>query len=117
MGNSPSAPTDLRTFARYPTIPQKVTNVSIHDKGPEPNRLESSDPMIEAGATSTEEVVAAPCCCARPTGVVMVASLALVRNVEGRKGKPAPGTLGRTKRGQGEHYRGRSPKPLPCSGR
>src|SRR5215216_3399171 len=60
-------PNRPKTFACNPTIPQKVTNVSIHDKGPEPSRLESSDPMREAGATSTEEVVAAPCC-ARPTG-------------------------------------------------
>jgi len=46
-------PNRPKTIARNPTIPQKVTNVSIHDKGPEPSRLESSDPMKEAGETST----------------------------------------------------------------
>jgi hypothetical protein len=29
-------PNRPKTFARTPTLPQKVTNVSIHDKGPEP---------------------------------------------------------------------------------
>jgi hypothetical protein len=38
--------------------------------------------MREAGAPSTEEVVAAPCC-ARPTGIVMVASPKDPRNAEG----------------------------------
>jgi hypothetical protein len=47
-------PNRPKTFARTPTIPQKVTNVSIYGKGPEPSRLESSDPMREAGAPSTE---------------------------------------------------------------
>ena len=46
-------PNRPKTIACNPTIPQKVTNVSIHDKGPEPSRLESSDPMREAGALST----------------------------------------------------------------
>ena len=32
-------PNRPKTFARYHTIPQKVTNVSIHDKGPEPCTL------------------------------------------------------------------------------
>src|SRR5215208_3650192 len=32
-GRRPNRP---KTFARYHTIPQEVTNVSIYDKGPEP---------------------------------------------------------------------------------
>ena len=46
-------PNRPKTFARYHTIPQKVTNVSIHAKGPEPNWTGSSDPMREAGVPST----------------------------------------------------------------
>src|SRR5215207_1411019 len=34
MRGGRSTPTDLRTFARNPTLPQEVTDVSIHDKGP-----------------------------------------------------------------------------------
>jgi hypothetical protein len=29
-------PNRPKTFARNPTLPQEMTNVSIHDKGPEP---------------------------------------------------------------------------------
>jgi hypothetical protein len=62
-------PNRPKTFARYHTIPQKVTNVSIHTKGPEPSRLESSDPMIEASEPSTEDVSGMRyVACARPTG-------------------------------------------------
>ena len=46
-------PNRPKTFAREPTIPQKVTNVSIYGKGPEPSSPQSSDPMIEAGAPRT----------------------------------------------------------------
>src|SRR5918995_3132384 len=46
-------PNRPKTIACNPTIPQKVTKVSICTKGPEPSRLESSDPMIEADAPST----------------------------------------------------------------
>src|SRR5215213_8329082 len=36
-GRRPNRPPNRpKTFARNPTIPQKVTNVSIYDKGPEP---------------------------------------------------------------------------------
>jgi len=43
-------PNQPKTFARYHTIPHKVTNVSIHDKGAEPlgGSCRSSEPMIEA---------------------------------------------------------------------
>jgi hypothetical protein len=34
-------PNRPKTIACNPTIPQKVTNVSIHDKGPEPSRQEA----------------------------------------------------------------------------
>jgi hypothetical protein len=44
-------------------------------------QTESSNPMREAGAPSTEEVAGVPAaCCARPTGVVMVSPLTLLRN-------------------------------------
>jgi hypothetical protein len=46
-------PNRPKTFARNPIIPQKVTNVSIYDRGPEPVSHGSFDPMREAGATST----------------------------------------------------------------
>ena len=36
MGLVGHAPTDLRPSPANHTIPQKVSNVSIHDKGPEP---------------------------------------------------------------------------------
>ena len=48
-------------------------------EGPEPSRLESSDPMREAGAPSTEEVVPQQGVPA-PPGVVMVAPQTLLRN-------------------------------------
>ena len=35
MGEFSVRPNRPKTIARNPTIPQKVTNVSIHDKGPE----------------------------------------------------------------------------------
>ena len=77
-------PTDLRTFACNPTIPQKVTDVSIYDKGPEPSRPESSDPMIEAGAPDTVKLLLRfRYRCARPTGGRMVAPPEVPRNVEG----------------------------------
>ena len=47
--------------------------------------------MIKAGATSTEEVVSAPCCCARPTG----------------------GSHGRTTRGPAQRGEGAKRRPRP----
>src|SRR5215204_2792198 len=65
-GRCPNRP---KTFARYHTIPHKVTNVSICDKGPEPVSHGSSDPMREAGAPSTRSLAThRGGCCARPTG-------------------------------------------------
>ena len=40
-------PNRPKTIARYHTIPQKVTTVSIYAKGPEPSSLESSDPRVQ----------------------------------------------------------------------
>src|SRR5215216_3998612 len=76
-GRCPNRP---KTFARNHTIPQKVTNVSIHDKGPEPVSHGSSDLMRETGAPSTGE-------CAflsvrAPPGIVMVSPLEVPRNAE-----------------------------------
>ena len=46
-------PNRPKTIARYPTIPQKVTNVSIHDKGPEPRPVGAQSPAgAEGGAAS-----------------------------------------------------------------
>src|SRR5215208_2906882 len=63
-------PNRPKTIACNPTIPQKVTNVSICDERPEPRteRLWSSDPMREAGVSSTEELSLNFRGCARPTG-------------------------------------------------
>src|SRR5215211_1009997 len=53
MGSSPSAPTDLRTFARKPTIPQEVTDVSIYDKGPgTPRRIPRLLTAVEISPSS-----------------------------------------------------------------
>ena len=70
-------PNRPKTIARSPTIPQKVTNVSIHAKGPELSWTESSDPMIEAGTTSTGKVVVLleVSTVHAPPGVLMVAPL------------------------------------------
>src|SRR5215216_4497698 len=108
-GRCPNRP---KTFARYHTIPQKVTNVSIHDKGPEPVSHGSSDPMIEAGATSTRSLAThRGGCCARPTGG------SHGRTTQGpaqrRRGRNAKAALEggpSTKRGQGQ-YKGRGPTP------
>ena len=76
-GRHPNRP---KTIACNPTIPQKVTNVSIYDKGPEPSRLESSDPSVQRpvrrvrrDATGIAEPAlfhgdGAPWCCARAPG-------------------------------------------------
>src|SRR5215204_5565929 len=56
----------------------------------------NSDPMIEAGAPSTGKSLACVTkCCARPTGVVMVAPQTVPRNAEGRNAKAAPWEDGR----------------------
>ena len=75
--------------------------------------------MIEAGATSTEEVVSAPCCCARPTRGVIVAPPGAPRNAEGaqsegRVGGGRPSTP--VQRGQQyKHDKGRdTPKDTPA---
>src|ERR671911_2618563 len=68
-GEFSGRPNRPKTIACNATIPQKVTNVSIHDKGPEPSRLESSDPMREAGAPNTVKLLLRfRYRCARPTG-------------------------------------------------
>jgi hypothetical protein len=69
--------------------------------------------MIEAGAPSTGESRHV-CACARgvvpaPPGGVMVAPPQISRKTQPGKVKAAPSTMGRKRRGQGEHYRGRSP--------
>src|SRR5215208_4599279 len=94
-GRCPNRP---KTFARYHTIPQKVTTVSIHDKGPEPVSHGSSDPRREAGAPSTGGWVVPA-----PPGIVMVAPSETLRNAsmgqslgragEGRSRNARPGAL------------------------
>jgi hypothetical protein len=49
MRGGGSAPTDLRTFARSPTIPKEVADVSIYDKGPEPESPGSINGERRAG--------------------------------------------------------------------
>src|SRR5215217_6986018 len=110
-GRCPNRP---KTFARYHTISQKVTNVSIHDKGPEPVSHGSSDPMIEAGATSTRSLAThRGGCCARPTGGCHGRTTdARAQRFKDAKAKAAPKAkngIYRKQRGQG-HYKGRSPK-------
>src|SRR5215217_4617064 len=85
-----SSPTDLRptpaTPPLNPTIPHKVTNVSICDKRSEPRTggCGGSDRMREAGVPST----GGSCRCPlrgvpAPPGVVMVSPLEVPRNAEG----------------------------------
>ena len=51
-------PNRPKTIARNPTIPQKVTTVSIYAKGSEPSRLRKLRPLIrEAGEPSTGGVL------------------------------------------------------------
>ena len=81
MGEFSVRPNRPKTFARYHTIPQKVTNVSIYAKGSKPVSHGSSDPIREAGAPSTWKScrfvgLGVPA----PPGVVMVARQTLVRN-------------------------------------
>src|SRR5215216_8103696 len=111
-GRCPNRP---KTFARYHTIPQKVTNVSIYDKGPEPVSHGSSDPMIEAGATSTRSLAThRGGCCARHTG----GSHGRITNGYAQRGEGAMrrprSTSTVVERGQGQ-YKGRSPKAPPRS--
>ena len=74
-------PNRPKTIAYNPTIPQKVTNVSIQDKGPEPSRPGSPDPMREAGAANKRKLLLRiGQFCARPTGEVMVAPQTLLHN-------------------------------------
>src|SRR5215208_3178520 len=100
MGNTP---TDLRpspTTPLNPTIPQKVTNVSIYDKGPEPSSG-SPDPMIEAGAPSTW-VCRWFAWCARPTGGSHARTTrGLAQRGEGAMRRAAPKE--REKRGPGRY--------------
>src|SRR5215211_5355278 len=108
-GRCPNRP---KTFARNHTIPQKVTNVSIHDKGPEPVSHGSSDPMREAGATSTGDVGMSSRRCARPTGGSHGRTTrGPAQRRGGRKAKAALEGGPSTKRGQGQH-KGRSPVEL-----
>ena len=74
--------------------------------------------MRAAGVSSTWEDELYRCdteCCARPTGVHMVASPEISRNAQPGKVKAAPNAMGKAKkRGQGQ-YKGRSPAD-PTSG-
>jgi hypothetical protein len=45
-------PNRPKTFARNPTIPQKVTNVSIYDKGPGPRRAPALWPPMRLSVDS-----------------------------------------------------------------
>src|SRR5215211_6283339 len=80
-------------------------------QGPEPSRLESSDPMREAGGAEHERVV--EYClrsCARPTGCKHGRTIrGPAQRFEGAKRRTAPGTKG-TQRGRGQ-YSGWGPTP------
>src|SRR5215218_4489751 len=85
-------PNRPKTYARNPplnpTIPHKVTNVSICDKRSEPRTggCGGSDPMIEAGVPSTGGWVVPA-----PPGVVMVSPPEVRCNAEGApKRRPRP---------------------------
>ena len=98
-------PNRPKTFARNPIIPQKVTNISICDKGSEPRSVGAPTPGLEAGAPSTGELWGS-CRCAFcgvpvPPGVVVVAPPEVPRNAKGR----AKGSRRET-HGQGQ-YKGR----------
>src|SRR5215217_4880090 len=67
--------------------------------------------MIEAGAPSTGKSLACVTkCCARPTGVVMVAPPEVPRNAERAQGTSRAAFRSLLWRGQGQ-YRGRGPTP------
>jgi len=67
--------------------------------------------MIEAGAPSTGKSLACVTkCCARPTGVVMVAPPTLLRNAERAQGTSRAAFRSLLWRGQ-RQYRGRGPTP------
>ena len=70
-----------KTFARNHTIPHKVTDVSIYDKGLEKSRLRKLRPMIETGGARTEVTTVLSELCA-PPGVVMVAPPEVPRNAK-----------------------------------
>src|SRR5215207_11127005 len=84
-----SSPTDLRptpaTPPLNPTIPHKVTNVSICDKRSEPRTggCGGSDPMREAGVPSTGGWVVPA-----PPGILMVAPRGPTQRGEGAKHRP-----------------------------
>src|SRR5215211_7288052 len=100
MGPESSTPIRPKTFARNHTIPQKVTDVSIYNKGPEKSRLRKLRPLDRARWRRAR----GGCSCALygvpgPPGVVMVAPPEAPRNA---KAAPDRGV----KRGQGQ-YKGR----------
>ena len=74
-------PNRPKTIACNPTIPQKVTNVSIHDKGPEPVSHGSPDPIrkpVRRARSKLQCFGGVPA----PPGVVMVAPPEAPRNAE-----------------------------------
>src|SRR5215208_4622521 len=89
-----SSPNRPKTYARNPplnpTIPQKVTNVSICDKRSEPRTggCGGSDPMREAGVPSTGGWVVPA-----PPGILMVAPPEVPRNAQRAQ------SIGRAQRG------------------
>jgi hypothetical protein len=70
--------------------------------------------MIETGATSTEEIVSASWCCARPTGDSHTRTTdAPAQRIKGAMRRPRGLVKGkRTTRPRGQ-YKGRSPKAPP----
>ena|SRR5215218_9366996 len=83
MGPESSTPIRPKTFARNHTIPQKVTDVSIYDKGPEKSRLRKLRPLDSARWRRAR----GRCSCALygvpgPPGVVMVSPPEVPRNAK-----------------------------------
>src|SRR5215211_7348164 len=77
-----------------PEAPRKQ-RTNGKSEGPEPSSLESSDPMIEAGAPSTASLACGRSVVPTPPGVVMVAPHEVPRNAERTQSEgPEPSSVG-----------------------
>src|SRR5215211_499904 len=91
-----------------PEAPRKQ-RTNGKSEGPEPSSLESSDPMIEAGAPSTASLACGRSVVPTPPGVVMVAPHEVPRNAErAPKRRAAPAVMGESSAASSEEVRVRN---------
>src|SRR5215211_8380456 len=118
MGLVNAAPTDLRPSPvappRNPTIPQKVTNVSIYNKGSEPRAWElrpyERSRWAEHGKLCHRAIRGVPA----PPGIVMVAPPTTQRNASRRQSEGRARKWRPKKRGQGQSIKAGAPYPGRC---